>query len=199
MSCTCMTEQDRPCPPKATGPNAQAKRIPARQPCHHMKFRDYTPGGAMERVMITRKPPHCLPKIPGELFFGIPGNKYLFHYLSKIFGNLICDSFGAHSTLKMLYFPSKWALRCHSELLKNSQIALFKEKSALDLPWLAPSKLSKTIGFGGATVSCSPPPKLSKRFSFPRKIALRRHGEPHSSRVFFVCHDVLLKSFRNEN
>ena len=35
-----------------------------------MKIRDYTPGGVIEQVMITRKPPHYLLKIPGELFFG---------------------------------------------------------------------------------------------------------------------------------
>ena len=47
----------------------------------------------MDRVMITRKPPHCMPEISGELIFGISGNDYLFHYLSEIFGNLICNSF----------------------------------------------------------------------------------------------------------
>ena len=41
--------------------------------------------------------PHYLPEIPGELFFGISGNNDLLHYLSEIFGNLICSSFGAHS------------------------------------------------------------------------------------------------------
>ena len=51
----------------------------------------------MEQVKITRKPPHYLPEIPGELFFEISGNNYLLHSLSEIFGNLICNSFGAHS------------------------------------------------------------------------------------------------------
>ena len=40
----------------------------------------------MEQVMITRKPPRYLPKTPGELFLGISGNNYLFHYLSNILG-----------------------------------------------------------------------------------------------------------------
>ena len=56
--------------------------------CHYMKIRNYTPG-VMEQLIITWKPPHYLPEIPGEFFFGISGN-YLFHYLSEIFGNLIC-------------------------------------------------------------------------------------------------------------
>ena len=51
----------------------------------------------MEQVMITRKPPYYMPKIPGELIFGISGNNYVVHYLPNIFGNLICNSFGAHS------------------------------------------------------------------------------------------------------
>ena len=52
----------------------------------------------MDQVKITRKPPHYLPEIPGKFFSGISGNNYLLHYLSEIFVNLICNSFGAHST-----------------------------------------------------------------------------------------------------
>ena len=51
----------------------------------------------MEQVVITRKPPHYMPEISGELIFGISGNDCLFHYLSEIFGNLICHSFDARS------------------------------------------------------------------------------------------------------
>ena len=52
----------------------------------------------MEQVMITRRPPPLLAENSwGIIFFGISGNNYLFHYLSNIFGNLICNSFGAHS------------------------------------------------------------------------------------------------------
>ena len=51
----------------------------------------------MEQAMITRKPPHYMPEISEELIFGISGHDYLFHYLSEIFENLICNSFGAHS------------------------------------------------------------------------------------------------------
>ena len=88
-------------------PECPSKKTPARQPCYYMKIRDYTPGGVMEKAMITRKPPHYLPNIPGELFFGISGNNYLkSHYLSKIFGNLICNSFGAHSSLPFWAGPA---------------------------------------------------------------------------------------------
>ena len=60
----------------------------------------------MGQVMITRKPPHYLPEIPGESIFGISGNTYLLHYLSDIFGNLICNSFGAHSIhLQIIHIP----------------------------------------------------------------------------------------------
>ena len=51
----------------------------------------------MEQAMITRKPPHSLPENSGEFIFVISGNNYLLHYLSEFFGNLICNSFGAHS------------------------------------------------------------------------------------------------------
>ena len=37
--------------------------------------------------MITRKPPPYLLKIPEEFLGGIPGNNYLFHYLSKFLVN----------------------------------------------------------------------------------------------------------------
>ena len=63
----------------------------------YTKIIDYTPGRVMGQVMITRKPPHYLPETPGELFFGIPGNDYLFHDLPAIFGNLIYNNLGAHS------------------------------------------------------------------------------------------------------
>ena len=48
---------------------------------NYMKISDYTPGGVMEQVMITRTPPHYMPEIFGEFIFGISGNDYLFHYL----------------------------------------------------------------------------------------------------------------------
>ena len=47
--------------------------------------------------MITQKPPHYLPEIPGELLSGISGNNYPLRYLSEIFGRLICNSFSARS------------------------------------------------------------------------------------------------------
>ena len=65
----------------------------------YTKIIDYMPGRVMGQVMITRKPPHYLPEIPGELIFRMSGNDYLFHYLPEIFGKLICNSFGTHSTL----------------------------------------------------------------------------------------------------
>ena len=64
----------------------------------YMKIRDDTHGRIMGQVMITWKPPRYLPEIPGELIFRISGNDYLFHYLPEIFGNLICNNFGARSS-----------------------------------------------------------------------------------------------------
>ena len=55
------------------------------------------PEGVVEQVMITHKPPHYMPEFSGELVFEISGNDYLFHYLSETLGNLIYNSFGAHS------------------------------------------------------------------------------------------------------
>ena len=40
----------------------------------------------MEQAIITRKPPHYLPETPGEFFFGMSGNNYLFHTCQKFLG-----------------------------------------------------------------------------------------------------------------
>ena len=66
---------------------------------HYPKIRDYTPVGVMVQVMSTRLPA----PLPAENSWGIifraiqviSGNNYLYHYLPNIFGNLICNSFGA--------------------------------------------------------------------------------------------------------
>ena len=51
----------------------------------YTKIIDYTLGRVMGQVMTTRKPPHYLPEIPGELIFRISANDYLFYYLPEIF------------------------------------------------------------------------------------------------------------------
>ena len=52
----------------------------------YTKIIHYTPGKVMGQALITRKPPHYLPEILGELIFGISGNDYLFITCQKFLG-----------------------------------------------------------------------------------------------------------------
>ena len=63
--------------------------------------------------------------LSGELFFEISGNKYLLHSLSEIFGNLICNSFGAHGT--WCRFRIQFTLLCVASwsMVKESGVKTF--------------------------------------------------------------------------
>ena len=139
----------------------------------YTKIRDYMPGRVMVQVMITRKPPHYPPKIPGELFCGISGNNYLHHYLPNIFGNLICNSFGAHSTWwkDMIYLAEGYDLSFFLERLLSAERSLFDKISlgmvegydlppqnmveGYDLPILKNLQKLSVLNYGGRIWSTS--------------------------------------------